>query len=131
MKKITLLTLMGFLLSYGIASADTVSNYTVDFNKSISTTDHEFKVASGWAHLAEASAYDKYVTYTYYSTGGVDDSGYLRVGTNEFSDGYGDYETITDLLITPAITGSAKIKVRLESNSGTIKFYNVSYENGT
>ncbi len=131
MKKITLLTLMGFLLSYGIASADTVNNYTVDFNKTISTTDHEFKVASGWGHLAEASAYSRYVSYTYYPTGGVDDSGYLKVGTNEFSDGYGDYETITDLLITPAITGSAKIKVRLESNSGTIRFYNVAYENGT
>lgn len=130
MKKITL-SLLVSLLSYGIMSADTVSNYTVDFNDAISTSSHEFKVSAGWAHLAESSAYGHYVNYTYNATGGVDNSGYLQVGTNLFSDGYGDYETVTDLLITPAITGNAKIKVKLESNSGTIKFYNVSYENGT
>lgn len=131
MKKFTLFTLIGLLFCHGIASADMVSNYTVDFNKTVSTSDHEFKVASGWGHLAEASAYGRYVTYTYNANGGVDDSGYLTAGTNLFSDGYGDYETVTDLLVTPAITGSAKIKVKLESNSGTIKFYNVSYDNGT
>lgn len=33
----------------GQARADIVQNYTMDFNKSISTTAHDFKVGSGWA----------------------------------------------------------------------------------
>lgn len=130
MKKFTLLALIGLLFGYGTASADTVTNYSVDFNTSVSTSNHDFKVAPGWAHLAESSAYGSYVQYTYHSAGGVDDSGYLQVGTNIFSDGYGDHETITDLLITPSITGTATIKVKKESNSGTIRFYNVTYADG-
>lgn len=130
MKKFTLLALIGLLFGYGTASADTVTNYSVDFNTSISTSNHDFKVAPGWAHIAESSAYGSYVQYTYHSAGGVDDSGYLQVGTNLFSDGYGDHETITDLLITPSITGTAKIKVKKESNSGNIRFYNVTYADG-
>ena len=33
------------------AKAEIVQNYVMDFNKSISFSAHDFKVASGWGHL--------------------------------------------------------------------------------
>jgi hypothetical protein len=36
-----------------------------------------------------------------------------------------------DIKITPSITGSSTIKVKLAQSSGNIQFYKVSYENGT
>ena len=49
--------LMALLWGTGVANADVVQNYTMDFNTSIDVTDHEFKAASGWGHIAE-SYYD-------------------------------------------------------------------------
>ena len=60
----------------GQARADIVQNYTMDFNKSISTTAHDFKVGSGWGHIVGKyttegwSSEDYYVSYTYSSTDG-------------------------------------------------------------
>ena len=78
-----LATLLAIVFSNG-AKADVVTNYKVDFNTTISTSAHDFKVASGWGHLVDYyldEYYDTYyVTYTYKSTAGVT-GGCLQVGT--------------------------------------------------
>ena len=119
------------------ARADIVQNYTMDFNKSISTTAHDFKVGSGWGHIVDKyttegwSSEDYYVSYSYSSSDGRDGSGAIKVGSQTIGDEY-DYGTVNDLLVTPAITGKASIWVKKTSSwsSSTIKFYAVTLENG-
>ena len=121
------------------ARADIVQNYTMDFNKSISTTAHDFKVGSGWGHIVDKyttegwSSEDYYVSYSYSSSDGRDGSGAIKVGSQTIGDEYNyDYGTVNDLLVTPAITGKASIWVKKPSSysSSTIKFYAVTLENG-
>lgn len=123
----------------GQARADIVQNYTMDFNKSISTTAHDFKVGSGWGHIVGKyttegwSSEDYYVSYTYSSTDGRNGSGAIKVGSQTIGDDYNyDVGHVNDLLVTPAITGKASIWVKKTSSwsSSTIKFYAVTLENG-
>lgn len=126
----------------GQARADIVQNYTMDFNKSISTTAHDFKVGSGWGHIVEKytvySEYygseDYYVNYSYSSTDGLNGSGAIKVGSQTIGDTSGwdsDTKAVNDLLVTPAITGKASIWVKKSSSgSSSIKFYAVTLENG-
>lgn len=64
----------------GGVAADVVENYVCDFNTKIETSDHAFKVSSGWGHLVD-SYYNEdewetlYASYSYSSTSGVDGSG--------------------------------------------------------
>ncbi len=112
------------LLGLGWANAETVENYTVDFNTAISTSDHAFKVAPGWKHIVGGEedwwGDITYVTYTYQATAGVDGTGALGIGSQSGTsvDNY-------DYLVTPAITGTATLQVQLTSsatNAG-IKIY--------
>ena len=121
------------------ARADIVQNYTMDFNKSISTTAHDFKVGSGWGHIVDKyttegwSSEDYYVSYSYSSTDGRNGSGAIKVGSQTIGDDYNyDVGPVNDLLVTPAITGKASIWVKKTSSwsSSTIKFYAVTLENG-
>lgn len=121
------------------ARADIVQNYTMDFNKSISTTAHDFKVGSGWGHIVDKyttegwSSEDYYVSYSYSSSDGRDGSGAIKVGSQTIGDDYNyDVGPVNDLLVTPAITGKASIWVKKTSSwsSSTIKFYAVTFENG-
>lgn len=121
------------------ARADIVQNYTMDFNKSISTTAHDFKVGSGWGHIVDKyttegwSSEDYYVSYSYSSSDGRDGSGAIKVGSQTIGDDYNyDVGPVNDLLVTPAITGKANIWVKKTSSwsSSTIKFYAVTLENG-
>ncbi|WP_308247795.1 choice-of-anchor D domain-containing protein [uncultured Prevotella sp.] len=123
----------------GQARADIVQNYTMDFNKFISTTAHDFKVGSGWGHIVGMyttegwSSEDYYVSYTYSSTDGRNGSGAIKVGSQTIGDDYNyDVGPVNDLLVTPAITGKASIWVKKTSSwsSSTIKFYAVTLENG-
>lgn len=123
----------------GQARADIVQNYTMDFNKSISTTAHDFKVGSGWGHIVGKyttegwSSEDYYVSYTYSSTDGRNGSGAIKIGSQTIGDDYNyDVGPVNDLLVTPAITGKASIWVKKTSSwsSSTIKFYAVTLENG-
>ncbi|WP_308265914.1 carboxypeptidase regulatory-like domain-containing protein [Prevotella sp.] len=123
----------------GQARADIVQNYTMDFNKSISTTAHDFKVGSGWGHIVDKyttegwSSEDYYVSYTYSSTDGRNGSGAIKVGSQTIGDDYNyDVGPVNDLLVTPAILGKASIWVKKTSSwsSSTIKFYAVTLENG-
>ena len=120
----------------GQARADIVQNYTMDFNKSISTTAHDFKVGSGWGHIVDKYTSpddweDYYVSYSYSSSDGRDGSGAIKVGSQNVGSYY-DSGTVNDLLVTPAITGKASIWVKKPSSysSSTIKFYAVTLENG-
>lgn len=127
----------------GQARADIVQDYKMDFDKSISTTAHDFKVGSGWGHIVEKytvySEYygsdDYYVKYSYSSSDGRNGSGAIKVGSQTIGDtsGWGsDTKAVNDLLVTPAITGNASIWVKKTSSysSSTIKFYAVTLENG-
>lgn len=117
------------------ARADIVPDYKMDFDKSISTSAHDFKVGSGWGHIVEkyTSEYwdTYYVEYSYSSTAGINNSGAIKVGSQTIGDGY-DSGPVNDLLVTPAITGKASIWVKKSSSwsSSTIKFYAVTLENG-
>ena len=121
------------LLGMSWASAETVENYAVDFNTPISTSDHAFKVAPGWKHIVGGSTDYwgdiNYVTYTYSSDAGINATGALGIGsqTGTSVDNY-------DYLVTPAITGTATLQVKLTStatNAG-IKIYLIDEaEDGT
>lgn len=122
----------------GQARADIVQNYTMDFNKSISTTAHDFKVGSGWGHIVDKyttqgwGGSDYYVSYSYSSTDGRDGSGAIKVESQTIGDDWeDDTKAVNDLLVTPAITGKASIWVKKSSSgSSSIKFYAVTLENG-
>lgn len=124
------------------ARADIVENYKMDFNKPISTTAHDFKVAYGWGHLVNKytvysdwyGSTDYYVNYEFSSSDGRDGSGTLKVGSQYIGDedSY-DMGDVNDLIVTPAITGKSSIYVKKSfswSTSSSIKFYSVTLENG-
>ena len=120
----------------GQARADIVQNYKMDFNKSISTTAHDFKVGSGWGHIVGKYTSpddweDYYVSYSYSSSDGRNGSGAIKVGSQNVGSYY-DSGIVNDLLVTPAVTGKASIWVKKSSSgsSSTIKFYAVTFENG-
>ena len=119
-----LLGLALILLGFGWASAETVTNYTVDFNTSINTSDHAFKVAPGWGHIvaSEQGGWStSYASYSYNATAGVDGTGTLYCGSQ--------LSSANDYLVTPAITGKMTMQVKL-SYGGSIKFYAVTEDEG-
>ena len=122
MKKIS--TLLLLLLFIG-ANSITAAPYKADFNSSIDTSDHAFKPAQGWGHIVDGfqhpiwSWMSSFTEYTYVENGGVDGSGALRIGSQ---DGY------NDLLVTPAVTGTASIMVKAIEGANpesSIRFFNV------
>ena len=116
------------------AKAEIVQNYVMNFNKSISTSAHDFKVASGWGHLVSYyhdSDYnqDYYVDYSYESESGRNGSGALACGKQgELGGSYwGNTGTTTDLLVTPKVKGNVSIYVCKYGYEATgIKFYKVT-----
>ena len=108
-----------------LSQAETVDNYAVDFNTSITTSDHAFKVASNWKHIVgRVSSYGDYyyMSYSYYTSGGVDSSGALYCGEQKAGEYYYDKEEIYDLLVTPVVSGEIKIKVKRGSSYNTPVF---------
>lgn len=117
-----------FLLSsllcmlFGFALADTVSNYTEDFERPLDTSDHAF-APSGWGHIVDA--YDYYGYYQYYveyeqkSTGGQSGA-YLQAGKQTLGYSWSAYSA-TDLLVSPAVSGTVTFYLRDNgtSSSGT------------
>lgn len=84
------LTALVITMTGGLVSqAETVENYTVDFNSEISTSDHAFRVASNWKHIVDKYTdygSDYYMSYTYSATGGVDGTGALYCGEQKAGD---------------------------------------------
>lgn len=139
MKKVTHLC-MALLTSLGVtltAGAEQVSPYTVDFNTQINTSDHAFKVAPNWKHIVgkytDSWNDTYYMTYGYRSTGGRPDeagnaTGALFCGHQEAGDYYDTYP-ITDVLITPVVSGDVTIHVKAESNSSDFSVYSINDDN--
>lgn len=110
------------------ANAD---SYLYEFDSPLNTSDHSF-APPGWGHIVQSAYLDYdsyYVDYTYSSTGGVEGSGCLGIGSQTLWDDYEEEsETVYDLLVTPLIkSGStASIAVKRQQSSGSISFYIVS-----
>ena len=123
------MAVVALLLGFAWMSAETVENYSVDFNTVINTSDHAFKVAPGWKHIVGSSSgwNTSYVTYTDLEEAGVNGSGALGIGQQVSSTNY-------DYLVTPAITGSVTMQVQLTSstsNAGIKIFAIEEAEDGT
>lgn len=140
MKKKLPLLLTGLimsLLSPPPILADNVAPYHVDFSETINTSDHNFRVSAGWGHKAEsfesvdADGYypeTVWVKYSYSLTGGVDNSGSLKAGSQKIGgSNWGMSEgTVNDLLITPKVSGTISLMVKGNSALNSIKFFSVS-----
>lgn len=130
MKKIYFFTaLLVALFSVSSSYADT---YKVDFETSVDTNDHDFKVATGWGHIKDCfvhpifSSMSEYVAYSFEAGAGVDGSQALKVG-NQLILGRECY----DLLVTPKVSGTVSIMVKSAAQGSdvpSIKFFKV--ENG-
>lgn len=138
MKKLNyLLVSLFLLLGIGTATADVVNNYKVDFNTSIATSDHNFKVATGWNHKSESAYLDyttEWVEYTYRSNGGVDNSGSLLIGSQTLSSGYyySEEQEVHDYLITPQVSGKVTLMVKRGEYSHFLQVYKATPNgNGT
>ena len=108
-------------------------SYTVDFNKAIATGNHDFKVASNWKHIVHRynDGYSDYwMSYSYGSNTGIDETGALYAGQQRAGDN-SDYETTYDLLVTPVVSGDITIYVK-KNSYGTpfVEFWSLN-ENGT
>ena len=134
MKQINYIFVFLFALFFGtnVAQADSFSPYSVDFNTAISTTAHDFKVASGWGHIVQSYDDDSgwntetySVDYAYGADTGRDGSGALKIGSQTIGSGWYS-NTVNDLLVTPQITGASSIYVKQVNSYGTIKFYKVT-----
>ncbi len=114
------------------------NNYVVDFNNSITTSNHNFAVAPKWGHIVPNSDYDGYgpyyMSYSYNSTAGIDGTGAL--GANrQYAGDYSGGETVYDLLVTPVVSGTITLQVKAmstasSSNNAFVEFYSLN-EDGT
>lgn len=138
-KKDTLALVAAGLIACGAtANAD---SYTYDFNETLSITSNSHNLPKGWDHMASAYIaegwydYDYfYPTYTYLSTGGIDDSGALKIGDQTELGNYNDSGPTHDLIITPMVSGTIKLKVKSSASTTTdasfVEFYKMTL-NGT
>ena len=130
--KLFLSTLMIWCCVWGM-KATTVKPYTMNFNIDINTTEHDFVVGSSWGHIVDFFI-DGYAKYTYHATGGVDNTGYLEVGTQVMVDWDTQEEhLINDLLVSPKVKGKVSIMAMTTREgwaSAGIRFFKVAEESG-
>lgn len=110
-----------------------VPNYTVDFNESITTSNHDFAVANKWGHIVGSGNYDGwgpyYMSYSYYSTSGVGSTGCLYAARQYAGNNWGG-TVCYDLLVTPQVKGTITLKVKASysassTNNAFVEFYAV------
>ena len=121
----SLLTVMVLALTLPGARAEVVTNYSFDFS-GLSTTAHDF-APSGWGHIVDSylSTEDYeyyYVSYTQKTSGGVDDSPCLYVGSQNVGSGW-DTQEVNDMLVTPQVSGTVTLAVKKQVTTGSVKFY--------
>lgn len=114
-----------------VTQAETVENYTVDFNSEISTSDHAFRVASNWKHIVDKYTddygSDYYMSYNYRASDGVNGTGALYCGEQKAGDYWSDNGPVWDLLVTPVVSGKIYLKVKgYSSYSGYVELYKVN-----
>ena len=107
------------------ARAEVVTNYSFDFS-GLSTTAHDF-APSGWGHIVDSylstDDYESYyVSYTQKTSGGVDDSPCLYVGSQNVGSGW-DTQEVNDMLVTPQVSGTVTLAVKKQVTTGSVKFY--------
>lgn len=123
--------LLAFLLPK--ANAQTVANYTCDFSGLV-TAEHDF-APKFWGHIVDSYidyeyGDESYVEYSAVKTGGVDNSEYLKIGSQTIGGWAG--VTVKDMLVTPAVTGDVTLQVKKTGSNGTVKFYTcVKQEDGS
>lgn len=126
------LTALVITMTGGLVSqAETVENYTVDFNSEISTSDHAFRVASNWKHIVDKYTddygSDYYMSYNYRKSDGVNGTGALYCGEQKAGDSWSDNGPVWDLLVTPVVSGKIYLKVKGSSYSGGyVELYKVN-----
>jgi hypothetical protein len=122
------------LLGYTNVLAETVSPYTVDFNTNPGTSSHDFAVASSWGHIVPTGDYDGYgpyyMTYSYSAEEGIDGSGTLNAYKQYAGDNFGG-EVVTDLLVTPVVSGKIELYVKANNLANTsypsfVEFYTLN-----
>lgn len=105
-------------------------SYKADFNTAVDTSDPAFRAAPGWSHLVNSGAYtSQKVTYTYIADKGIDDSGCIQAGAQNYYDSWDQtYVALNDLLITPAVGGKVTLQVMKASTSSdcSVKFFKVT-----
>ena len=144
--KILLLTFLATLFSPSVANADP---YLCNFDKTIDTSDHAFRVASNWKHIVQkyidegddggwgdggwygsnnsVAAYGdvEYMEYSYLPTGGVNGTGTLYAKSQMSGSSY-NYATASDYLVTPVVGGTITMQVKAATYSGYVAFYNLN-----
>ncbi len=132
MKKNYIIALLLMLLCG--ASNAMADAYKVDFETTVDTSDHEFRVASGWSHIVDADInpyftwLTSYVDYSYEENAGIDGTQALKVASQTLSG-----QEKFDLLVSPKLSGTVSIMVKsaseAEDQTAGIKFFVV--DNGT
>ena len=128
-----LLTMMLLAFLLPKANAQTVANYTCDFSGLV-TTEHDF-APKFWGHIVDSYidyeyGDESYVEYSAVKTGGVDNSEYLKIGSQTIGGWAG--VTVKDMLVTPAVTGDVTLQVKKTGSNGTVKFYTcIKQEDGS
>lgn len=140
--KILLLTFLATLFSPSVANA---GPYLCNFDKTIDTSDHAFRVASNWKHIVQkyidegddygdyggwygsnnsVAAYGdvEYMEYSYLPTSGVNGTGTLYAKSQMSGNSY-NYATASDYLVTPVVSGEITMQVKSRSYSSYVSFY--------
>lgn len=110
----------------GTMLAETFTDYTVDFNTPISTSQHDFQVAQNWKHVVgkyNDGYSDYYMSYSYKADEGVGGSGCLQA-YRQFAGDNQDNDVVYDLLVTPEVAGTISLDVRLtDAGKGFLEFW--------
>lgn len=123
----------GAAVNNGITLSDyTEPPYTVDFNTEISTSSHDFAVAPKWKHIVQDND-GSYVNYKWDAAYGVNGTGGLLVYSQKVGSSSWDMATVYDLLVTPKVSGTIRLKVKAHENAGssTKAFVQLWSVNGT
>ena len=131
--------MLALALGFSVARADVVAPYTYDFSGLGSEKLVSSFAPPGWAHYVDRFQADSwstpsFVEYFAQKTGGYgDDGACLKVGSQTLYDSWGESsQTMTDMIVTPAITGDASIYVKQSAAEGSVSFYTCTVaSNGT
>lgn len=107
-------------------SAETVQNYTFGFNDPINTSSHDFRVGPNWKHVVgyTEDGYGKYyMNYSYRESDGVDGTGCLAAYEQKGNDYGTATEEVWDLIVTPEVQGTIKLKAKKMSDSAFIELW--------
>ncbi len=112
------------------------TSYIVDFDTSIATSSHDFKVAKGWGHIVGTNNYDGYgpyyMSYSYNQTSGVGGTGTLSA-SRQYAGDSGGGSVCQDILITPAVNGTVTLDIKAyglasSTNNAFVEVYAINVD---